>query len=184
MAKVNFSDLENNELLLVVSPSNMVEEVNLEIMRYFINKKDAYCVYVTIAKPYKTILNILKKNRISSNKIFFIDCISGLITGEDMQRAGNCILCQPQSLTNISIALTSALKSIPTDQEKVLILDTISTLMLYNEVLVIGRFMHALTGKIRKLGVKSVIFTLEEETDKKILSQMSHFCDKCITLKD
>lgn len=44
-------------------------------------------------------------------------------------------------------------------------------------------FVHNLTGKMRQLGVKAVILTLEEETDKKIISQLSQFVDRMIEVK-
>ncbi len=97
-------------------------------------------------------------------------------------RAGNCVFCQPQALTNISIALTSAIESLPKDNDKLLILDTLSTLMLYNEAGTVTRFAHVLTEKLRAWGVKSVILTLEEETDKKIIAQLGQFCDKTINI--
>ena len=181
-AKLDFKSLENAELLLVVAPSDSTQQVTLDILKYFVNAKNSFCVYVTVAKPYNTIMNILSKNGINTDRIFFIDCITSLSTGGNIMRAGNCVFCQPQALTNISIALTNAIESLPKDNEKLLILDTLSTLMLYNEAGTVTRFAHVLTGKLRTWGVKSVILTLEEETDKKIIAQLAQFCDKTINI--
>ena len=137
---------------------------------------------MTVSKPYNTIINILNKSGIKTDRIFFIDCITSLSTSSSVMRAGNCVFCQPQALTNISIALTNAIESLPKDNDKLLILDTLSTLMLYNEAGTVTRFAHVLTGKLRAWGVKSIILTLEEETDKKIIAQLGQFCDKTITI--
>ena len=70
----------------------------------------------------------------------------------------------------------------PKKENKTLILDTLSTLMLYNNAETVGKFMHAVTGKLRNWGVKSVILTMEEETDKEIISQISQFVDKVVKI--
>lgn len=182
MAKLNFKDLESNELILLIAPSEQMQQVNLKILRYFANEKAAFCVYLTVAKPYRTILGILEKNRIKTDRIFFIDCITSSTIGGEMERAGNCVFCPPQALTDISIALSTSLKSMPRDKERVLIIDTIGTLMLYNEAVTVSKFIHSLTAKLREWGIKSVIMTLEEETEKKVLAELGQFCDKVISI--
>ena len=84
-----------------------------------------------------------------------------------MERSGNIVFCNPRSLTNISIVLTTALESLPKEHDRILMLDTLSTMLLYNEAVIISRFMHSLISRLRELGIKSIFFTLEEETDKK-----------------
>lgn len=180
---LNLKDLENSEISLVIAPSEMVQQTNIDILKHFVNEKDSFCVYVTVAKPYKTMVNIFSKNGIKTDNIFFIDCITSLSVSGDIQRAGNCVFVQPQSLTNISMALTSAITSIPKEKESLMILDTLSTLMLYNQTETIAKFAHVLTGKLREWAVKSIILTLEDESDKKIVSQLTQFCDCTIRVE-
>jgi archaellum biogenesis ATPase FlaH len=68
------------------------------------------------------------------------------------------------------------------DKNRVLILDTISTLMLYNNQRDVIKFIHFLSGEIRKYGIKSLIFTLDEASDKSIVSEISRFCDVSLKL--
>ena len=157
-----------------------MQEANLAILNYYLNKKNYSCVYVTVAKPYSTVLNIIAKNHIKTDKLFFIDCVTQAAAAGELTRAGNVVFSQPQALTNISIVLTNGIEKLPKDEGRVVVLDTLSTLMLYNEAQIVTRFVHSLTGKIRAWGIKSVILTLEEETDKKIIAQISQFCDKVI----
>ena len=72
-AKLDFKSLENSELLLVVAPSDSTQQVTLDILNYFVNAKNSFCVYVTVSKPYNTIINILNKSGIKTDRIFFID---------------------------------------------------------------------------------------------------------------
>ena len=84
-SKLDFKSLENSELLLVVASSDSMQQVTLDVLKYFVNTKNSFCIYVTVAKPYNTIMNILNKNGIKTDRIFFIDekggiCNSSLIS--------------------------------------------------------------------------------------------------------
>lgn len=180
MAKINYGTLDKNRLVVVIAKSDELQDITLNFMKYFINQKKASCVYVTVAKPYKTMVDIFNANNISTEDMIFIDCITALALGNDMQRAGNCIFTKPESLTNLSIALLNALKNLSKDNERILIMDTLSTLMLYNQAKSISQFMHLLAFNLRDMGVRSVIFTLEEDTDRTTISEMTQFCDLVI----
>jgi len=180
--KLNFKEIDNNELVLLIVPSESVDEVNRNILEYFANKKGAICIYTTFSKPYKVVFKNLKKSKIDTKKIFFIDCVTPVSEFGEINIADKVIFCQPNSLTNISISTTTALKNLPQDKNRVLILDTISTLMLYNNRNDVIKFLHFLSGEIRRYGVKSLIFTLDEESDKSIISEVSRFCDVSLRL--
>ena len=42
------------------------------------------------------------------------------------------------------------------------------------------RFIHYLTGKIRLWNISGVMISLHEESDKKVIGEISQFCDKII----
>jgi len=180
--KLNFKEIDNNELVLLIVPSELVDEVNRNILEYFANKKGAVCVYTTFSKPYKVVFKNLKKYKIDTKKIFFIDCVTPVSEFGEINIADKVVFCQPNSLTNISISITTALKNLPKDKSRILILDTISTLMLYNDKNTVIKFLHFLSGEVRRYGVKSLIFTLDEESDKSIISEVSRFCDVSLRL--
>jgi len=180
--KLNFKEIDDNELVLLIVPSGSVDEVNRSVLEYFANKKGAVCVYTTFSKTYKVVFKNLKKYKIDTKKIFFIDCVTPVSEFGEINIADKVVFCQPNSLTNISISITTALKNLPQDKNRVLILDTISTLMLYNDKKDVIKFLHFLSGTIRKYGVKSLIFTLDEESDKSLISEISLFCDVSLRL--
>jgi len=184
LVKLDFEAIENNELVFIVVPSDLMQQVNLQILKYFTNTKNAIFVYTTFTKPYTAITKILEKNNIKTDKMFFIDCVTPVAGNTEMHGTSKNLFCQPQSLTNISIAIVTALKSIPKDRFGVLILDSISTLMLYNDENSVIRFIQGLSVKIRAREAKSLIFSLDEETDKKTISEISQFCDVCLRIKE
>ncbi len=182
--ELNFKEIDDNELVLLIVPGDKVDNVNREILKYFVNKKKAICIYTTFTKPYKIIVNHLKKEGIDVDKVFLIDCVTPVTEIDEIVGNSRAIFCQPNSLTNISISITTALKNMPREKNRILILDTISTLMLYNSKNTVVKFIHHLIGEIRKYNVKSFIFTLDEESDKSIISEVSRFCDISLKLSE
>lgn len=180
--KIKFDELEKHELVLLIIPKEKVDDINMGMLEHFVNKKKSVCIYTTFTKPYKVLLKNLKKESIDSDKIFFIDCATPVSEAEEIVGNSKVIFCEPQSLTNLSISITTALKNMSREEDRVLILDTITTLMLYNDKNDVIKFIHHICGQIRKYDVRSLIFTLDEESDKKIISEVSRFCDASFTL--
>ena len=87
----------------------------------------------------------------------------------------------PSHLTDLSIALHKYFTS-SEDKNRFLHLDSLSTLNIHNEAGSVLKFVHYLTGKMRVFGLKGVILSLREETDKKLIAELSQFCDKMIKL--
>ena len=174
-------DIEKNEIVLITVPGVQLPQLEKDFVKYMA-KKEYYIIYVNANKPYTTMSNIFRGEGISMDKIFFIDLVTNLI-GMELKRAGNCVFCPPQALTNLSITIQSVVESLPKESNKILFLDSISTLSLYNESVTVTRFAHALIAKLREWEVKGTILTLEQETDEKVIAQITSFADKRVTLK-
>ena len=99
-----------------------------------------------------------------------------------MQRAGNAVFIgSPKELTNISITTTSTLKKLKT--AKVLIFDSISTLLVYNKFEVVKDFIIFITKEMKNLKVTFVMNVIKDKTDKNVLSQLSAFVDEVIDIE-
>ncbi len=132
-------------------------------------------IYVTTNKPYSNLITIFKEHKIKYNKIFFIDCISGHVGIK--AESENCIfLDSPQNLTAISIAINESLKNIP--EPKVLLLDSLSTLLLYNSAETIGKFSNFLINKIRTYKIQMLLIALESDTNKDVIQKIESFTDE------
>jgi hypothetical protein len=180
LTNLNLEDIDNNELVLIIVSSDMAQVTNLKILKYLINTKKSVFVYTTFTKPFHAINKVLEKNNIRTDEVFFIDCVTPVAGYSEMLGTDKGLFCQPQSLTNISIAIKTALENVPKGRPKVLVLDNLSTLMLYNNPEYVIRFIHSLSAKVRMWTVKSLFFSLDEDTDKRIVSQLSQFCDVCL----
>ncbi len=172
--------LEDNPIVTVLVPNKIYAQTNVDILKCLVNEKKIPGIYITVNKPYLNMLSFLRKSGINVSRIFFIDLISKL-TKEQPSRIDNCLFMEsPESLTDLSIALGEAVRSIPGD--KFIFLDTLSTLLIYNKAETVTKFVHFLTSKMRSWQVKGIIISLIKETKPELQAELAQFCDKVIDM--
>ena len=133
-------------------------------------------VYVTTNKPYNFVMNAFKKKGINTDKIFFIDCISSQAK-EKATYAKNCVFINsPQNLTALSIAVSEAVKSIK--GSKILFLDSLGVLLIYNDANTVGKFSNFLLSKMRMNDVDAVMLALESDAEKDVVKQIESVVDE------
>lgn len=176
------SKVNENEIVLFVVPSALEHDLTEEMVTHFTRAENALCVYVTVAKPSQTVDRAFTEAGAKTENIFYIDCATAL-TGVSVKRAGNVVYLKPSDLTDITISLDDVVDELPPDREGILMFDTLSTLMVYNEADTVSRFAHALMANIRQWPIKAVVFTIDEETDEVIKSRLTQFSDQTITIE-
>jgi KaiC/GvpD/RAD55 family RecA-like ATPase len=173
------ADLDRDYIVLILASARDYHRANIELLRYMVHTKRSPGVYVTINKPFSTMKKILEKENIDTRMMIFIDAITKPAGGQ-AEKVENCLyLGSPENLTDISVAMTEATRSIPAEQ-KFVFFDSLTTLLLYNNMGTVARFAHFLTGKMRSWGVEGFLISVEKETDEAFISQLSQFCDKVI----
>ena len=82
------------------------------------------------------------------------------------------------ALTSISLAITKSIKNIPS--KKFIFIDSISSMLIHNQPVIFGRFIHSILTKLRVLGVGCILLSLEVETDKMVRAEIAQLCDKVV----
>lgn len=159
---------------LYVIPSQEYFKNVIKIIKKDIKTKNI--IYVTTNKPYKYLVHLLNEGKINTDTILFIDCISNQVSKSE-DASEKCVFVEsPQNITGLSIALNQAIKSI--GEETTIVFDSLSTLLIYNNAEVIGRFSNLIISKMQLSNVSSVFFVLDSDMDKKIISTISSFVDE------
>ena len=133
-------------------------------------------IYVTTNKPYKYLVNLLNEEKIKTENIMFIDCISKQVSGSEDSSEKCVFIDSPQNVTGLSIALNQVITQ--WGEESTIIFDSLSTLFIYNSEEIIGRFSNFIINKMQLNNISSVFFVLESDMDKKIMSVISSFVDE------
>ncbi len=152
------------------------QPTNIEIIHYLVEIENTPGVYVTLNKPYEVVRDLLKEKKIRVDMIIFIDGVTKTVGGE-MKKEKNCLFIgSPENLSDISLAMDQAVRAI-TNKEKFLFFDSLTTLLIYNQVSTVAKFIHFLSTKMRVWGVKGIIITLQKESNKELIDELSQFCD-------
>ncbi len=172
-------DLPEDFIITLVTSTENYSSVNIAIPYYLINKRGMNGLYVTMNKPYESLANILKNNNVDTKKLFFIDAISGVIRKKERENENCLILQNPSALMELSIGISKACES---KKLKFVIIDSLSTMLVYNKENSTVKFIHYLSAQLRKYKLAGIILSLEEDIEKKILDSVVQFCDKVIKM--
>lgn len=168
-------DLKQYVVLATVGARNY-QKINLEIIKHLIEDKNTPGVYVTLNKPFETLESIFKKEKIDTRVIIFIDAITKT-TGGEIEKTDKCLFIgAPDNLSDISIAMDQAVRSLPS-KKRFVFFDSLSTLLMYNNVTTVAKFIHFLAGKMRIWQVGGIIVSLKKEKDKELIDELIQFCD-------
>jgi len=165
-------------VLFLASPIEYMAQ-NLELLREFVNNRSMAGIYITVNRPYASLVSLLKTEKIDTSRMFFIDLITKTL-GDRPARTDNCIFMgSATNLTDLSVAISQAV-SASADEKKFIFLDSLSTMLLYNEAGTISKFSHFLTSRLREWNVDGVFISLDTQSDKELTASLSQFCDRVV----
>ena len=179
--KKNLSGLSEYVALATVSPK-LYNEANMEIIKFLVKESNMPGVYVTLNAPFSTVKKKIEEKKIDSRMIIFIDAITK--TSQGIERKDNALLIgNPQNLSDISVAMDQAVRSLPS-AKRFVFFDSLSTLLLYNKPESVAQFVHFLSGRMRIWKVKGIIISLQNKKDQDLIDSLLPFCDTQINLED
>lgn len=147
------------------------------LLSYFTSKKMPG-VYVSINKPYADIVKTLSTPPAQTQ---FVDAITAL-TGrgtEDSQTV--TFIDSPLALVELNLAISDRLKGVVSNQ-KFLILDSISTLLVYNSSQAVEKFCHTVIAKNRNENVVGIFLMIESEDHRDVVETLAQFVDNVTTV--
>jgi KaiC/GvpD/RAD55 family RecA-like ATPase len=138
-------------------------------------------IYVTVNRPYDTVVADLKKAKVDAGQMFFIDAITKMVGGQSGHVDNATFIGSPQLLTELSIAIDKAIEALPKGK-RFLYFDSINGLMMYNNPGAVARFVHFLSGRMREQGVSGIFIAADGETEN-FLPFISQCVDKVVRIK-
>lgn len=175
----NLEELPDHYTVLVMVKRKKYGLLTEELAKYFLGRKGQGIV-ITTNKPGQNLLESMKNSGIDSSKLFIIDVVSKRSGEEEAAEQNITYVDSPENLTELDAGINEFLEMVQ-GEVRFLILDSLSTLLVYNSDRTVERFMHSLSGKMRAKEFKAV-FTLVSETRPETLGILSQFCDKVIEI--
>jgi hypothetical protein len=180
--KKELADMPEPFTVLILTQPSIHFATYLDLLDFAINEQKMEGVCLTITRPASSLKAILEKKGVSSEKLFFIDCISKIAGA-----AEPCDKCtfvsHPSNLTDISIALNNAVRETSgKNKKKFLIVDSWSSLLIYNDQRKVLGFSNFIINKLRAQSINSFMVTMREKSYEEFADSMSAFCDKVISI--
>ena len=171
--------LPKNFVVGIATSSKSYKKTNIDVLNFLVNKQYAQGSYITANMPYTHLIDMFEKNCINTEKLHFIDCITKT-TGAKLPKAKNCVfVSSPSHLTELSTALHDYIKSFKGD-DRFLHIDSLSILCIHNKRRDVLRLVHYLSSKMKAFGLMGMVVSLNKETDKELIAELGHICDKII----
>jgi archaellum biogenesis ATPase FlaH len=154
-----------SSLLIITSVENLQDEINKVLKEY----ENIPGVYVSLNKTQKSVENILKENKIKTDKLFFIDCVTSEKTREEVMHI------PPNELDKLSYTINTFIKEIK--ERKFLIIDALATLLIYNNENKVAAFIKELTEYASANDVKIIALSPKTKGEE-LLNKIFNFFDK------
>ncbi|MEM4266835.1 MAG: hypothetical protein QW404_02150, partial [Candidatus Nanoarchaeia archaeon] len=151
-----------------------------ELLKYIVNDKKCPVIYICIDKPCSTIKKLMEKENIDPKIVVFIDVVTLMSRVE--AKESNCIyISGPENLTDVCIALSETINSL-SGNKPYIIIDSLSTLLVYNKSDSVVKFAHIFTAKTKQYGAKGLVISAKKSSDDQFVSQVFQFFDDSIDL--
>jgi hypothetical protein len=176
-------EIANNKFLLILMEEKEYASRLEEIINSVEKTRTKIC-YVCLSKPYTDVMEDLRKQGLNVHDFLFIDVLSSHYN--EQEPVGNCIfISEPTNLAAIRAAIMKAV-----DEKKcsVILFDTISTLLIYQETSSIVKFTHYLLTDEKQEHVKKLFIVLKNgtgpnEQSAMLLKDLTMFADKTIDFR-
>ena len=180
--KLGLSQLQNRKdyVALAVVDSKKYQKANIDIIKSLV-KEGTPGVYVTLNRSYENVKELFENEKINTRNVIFIDAVTKTAGGKVEKRDDCLYIGGPKNLSDISIAMDQAIMAIPV-KDKFLFFDSLSTLLLYNDVRIVAKFVHFISGKMRVWKIKGVIISLRRTSDKELIEELQPLCDVVLYL--
>jgi hypothetical protein len=171
-----------NQSIGIIIPSNNYSDLICSLFEFINNKSDENWAYLTITNPYETISEEYS-GLINNQNIKFIDCISHA-AGISNEKPNCTYIESPSQLENILLDIMNYFKYFNNNKKNYLIIDSLSSLVIYNDILLVTEFFTHLINRARLSNITTITLTIEEEMDDNIRKILYLKSNKIIKLKE
>ncbi len=166
-------EISRDQVVVLLIPSVTYGETTLSIPKSL--KGKSVC-YVTINKTAESLIESLKRKKISTKETFFVDAISSSIK-KTPKVAGNIFyVSSPGALTELSLVIDKLLQH----NFDYLIFDSLSNLLIYEKSGPVTKFVFSLVNKIRQTDTTAIFYALSTQSKDQLIQEAGMFVDKVI----
>lgn len=171
-----------NQSIGILLPGNNYSDLVQALFEYIHGKPEEAWVYVSVTKPYDTLVKQYEYLSDAKN-IKFVDCISraaGILRSDP-----NCVYIEsPTMLEKLGLEIINIFKEVDEDTKKFLVIDSLSNLIIYNDPDIVTEFFYHIVNRTRARDINTISLAIEEEGMEKHLNRLIYLNDKILKVRD
>jgi KaiC/GvpD/RAD55 family RecA-like ATPase len=171
-------DTTEGQIIVLIMP----EENYIERLMVVVGDAEDFggkICYVSLNRPYDSLMKIFQKCGVSEQNFHFIDAITS--TAKVPVDCEKCdFVSSPGALTELSVAIAKAMEK---EKYSCLLFDSLSTLLVYESDTTIAKFVHFLMAKVRVVGCSAIFTCLKQDSDSILVKDINMFADKVIDIE-
>ena len=172
--------LDGKHIIMLKSDSKNYSDSVFETLRY-VTGKGMGGVYLTSALPQEYISEKLEKYGINTENLYFIDTVSCMMGSTPGERGRCALVKSPGSLDDIEMLAYKLIDKIE-PEEKFLLIDSVSNLLIYNDACKLVKFSESLIKYMRSKKIRGVIASVAQQLDEGFHRDIAMFCDIIIKI--
>ncbi|MDD5111395.1 MAG: hypothetical protein PHG85_02510, partial [Candidatus Altiarchaeota archaeon] len=168
-------------VVLVSLESQQHAEAVAAIIKLMVSEAIMGGVYVSVSRPYEQMIATLESAGVKTGgNLLFIDCISHL-AGKVPEKTNNAVFVEnPSSLEEVSMYTDKLLEKVP--QPKFIMVDSLSSLLIYNSQVDVEELAHRLINKARHEKVGCIIISVKQKESEALIKTLTPMCDREVVL--
>lgn len=168
-------------VLFVLSKSDYALQIK-EIVKSVAEQNKKIC-YVSANRSADVLATSFKAEGIDVRDFWFIDCISRTASAESYTKKSQkdaviLFVDSPRSMTDLSISISGAINN----GVKNVFVDALSTFLIYNETVMVVRFVHNLISRLRESSGRGFFVVLKSDISSAILGDLTMFVDRVVEI--
>jgi hypothetical protein len=172
--KEPIANMNKNISLIILNQKQLRQGIDFAI-NSVIGDPSKSLILISLTMPGKEILSKVGEK---AEKIRVIDAFSR----DDDFISENSIRVNSSDLTGIQIAIEKSEKNLR--GEKIILIDALNVLSIYNKNDIIGKFLHLFSNKTRIRDNSALIFCIKDSMDPDMLEMAKEFADKVYDYSD
>lgn len=168
-----------NILYLLLAQPDRLQFMNRALIKH-ITDTGFSAVIISLNQPAKILLKQYRKDGIDASRIYIVDAVSKFAGGACEPHPHIRYVPNPSNLTDLGIGIIDILRKIPPEEQKCVVFDSVSTLLIYANSGSTSKFIHFIANKLKLEDVSAIFLCMEKGVDPGILSSLSVFVDKVL----
>ncbi len=135
--------------------------------------------YIALSKPASAVMDDLKKEGVDIKKYSFIDCVSKKSRLKKLPKK-TTFISSPKALTELAIVVS---KKLHDEKYDLVLLDSISSMLVYNNELNVVKFLHFVMIAIKATKAKAIYVIMRNDLGRKGMREIELFADNITWLE-